>query len=349
MSQDFGRTVSTLAGVLEAAQAGSTPQREVRRMRRRVNPVQMFIRNLVRLIVFVPLWLLFAWPDFRGLWVGMVGVGGAPLISQLFWGIVKTIVIFWLANILARMFYVLPEWERMVLLRLGKSVGVRGPGLFLVPPFLYSVARIIDIRITTYEVKATRTLTCDNIPIDVMAAVELEVEDPEKAAIDVQDYWKTTEWASMEALKSTIGGNDLRPLLSETEKISSMLKAEIDAAAKDYGVNVRAVRITDVTAPPSLVEELAVIARAERSAQAKRIQADAEKDVALALVEASATLAGQEGTMELRQIQALLEMSKEESAMIIIYPMDSLGAQIAAATAGGQSRGFQRAKPRPEG
>jgi regulator of protease activity HflC (stomatin/prohibitin superfamily) len=314
-------------------------------MRRRVNPVQLFIRNLVRLIVFVPLWLLFAMPDFRGLWVGMVGVGGAPLISQLFWGIVKTIVIFWLANVLARMFYVLPEWERMVLLRLGKSEGVRGPGLFLVPPFLYSVARIIDIRITTYEVKATRTLTRDNIPVDVMAAVELEVENPEKAAIDVQDYWKTTEWASMEALKSTIGGNDLRPLLSETEKISSMLKAEIDAAAKDYGVNVRAVRITDVTAPPSLVEELAVIARAERSAKAKRIQATAEKDVATALAAASATLASQEGTMELRQIQALLEMSKEESSMIIIYPMDSLGGQIAAATAGGQTRQIQQPKP----
>lgn len=142
----------------------------------------------------------------------------------------------------------------------------------------------------------------------------------------------------MEALKSTIGGNDLRQLLSETEQIGSMLKAEIDSAARDYGVNVRAVRITDVTAPPSLIEELAVIARAERSAQAKRIQAEAEKDVALALSDASRTLTGQEGTMELRQIQALLEMSKEESSMIIIYPMDSLGGQIAAATAGGQAR-----------
>ena len=119
-----------------------------------------------------------------------------------------------------------------------------------------------------------------------------------------------------------------------------MLKAEIDAAAKDYGINVRAVRITDVTAPPSLVEELAVIARAERSAKAKRIQADAELDIAIALAEASQKLSEQEGTMELRQIQALLEMSKEESAMIIIYPMDSLaGGQIAHATAGAQTGG----------
>lgn len=345
MGQDFGKTISTLSGVLEAAQAGGTPYQEVRSMRRRINPVQAFIRNLVRLVVFVPLWMLIALPDFREVWNLVDGYAGSAVMGRLLLGVGKTIVIFWLANVLARIFYVLPEWERMVLLRMGKSMGSRGPGLFLVPPFLYSVARILDIRITTYEVKATKTLTKDNIPVDVMAAVELEVEDPEKAAIDVRDYWKTTEWASMEALKSTIGGNDLRLLLSETEKISSMLKAEIDSAASDYGVNVRAVRITDVTAPPSLVEELAVIARAERSAKAKRIQADAEKEVALALVEASRTLSAQEGTLELRQIQALLEMSKEESAMIIIYPMDTLGGQVAAAAAGSQARGTTPEKP----
>ncbi len=314
-------------------------------MRHRANPVQLFVRNFVRLIVFIPLWLLIALPDFRRVASGMAGFEGPMLLSPFVWGCLKTFVILWVANVVARMFYILPEWERMVLLRLGKFVGVRGPGFFLIPPFVYSVARILDIRISTYEVKATRTLTMDNIPVDITAAIELEVESPERAAIAVKDYWKTTEWASMEALKSTIGSSDLRMLLSETEKIGSKLKAEIDAAAKDYGINVRAVRITDVTAPPSLVEELAVIARAERSAKAKRIQADAELDVATALSEASAKLAEQEGTMELRQIQALLEMSKEESSMIIIYPMDSIaGGQIASATAGAQSVARQKSK-----
>jgi regulator of protease activity HflC (stomatin/prohibitin superfamily) len=328
--------------IARALDSGDTQslQSEVRHMRRRTNPVQIFIRNLVRLILFVPLWLLIALPNFRGFLGGVTGVGPAASVGTLAWGIVETFIILWFANVLARMFHVLPEWDRMVLLRMGKSVGERGPGLFIVPPFLYSIARIIDIRISTYEVKATKTLTRDNIPVDITAAIELEVESPEKAAIDVKDYWKTTEWASMEALKSTIGANDLRMLLSETETVGSMLKAEIDAAATDYGVNVRAVRITDVTAPPTLVEELAVIARAERSAKAKRIQADAEKDVAAALAEATHMLESQEGSMQLRQIQALLEMSKEESAMIIIYPMDSLSGQlIANATAGAQSLG----------
>ena len=312
---------------------------EKKRMPRQRNPVQSFIRNVVRWGIAIPLWLLFARPDFQA-WAGSVGpaMDVGVWTGRLFVGLVKTVVILWAAHTIACMFHVLPQWERLVLLRLGRSVGARGPGFFVVPPFLYSVARIVDVRITTYEVKATKTLTRDNIPIDVTAAVELEVEDPEKAAVDVRDYWKTTEWASMEALKSTIGGNDLRPLLSETERIAAALKAEIDSAAKDYGVNVRAVRITDVGTPPALVEELAVIARAERSAKAKQIQADAEKSVATALAEATRTLATQAGAMDLRQIQALLDISKEESAMVIVYPMTGMmGQQIAAAAAGSQT------------
>ena len=295
------------------------------------NPVQSFIRNLVRFGIIIPLWFLLAYYNFKNL-------PNEANTTVLFWGVTKTLMIFWLANVAAKMFFILPQWERLVLLRLGKSVGVKGPGMFIIPPFIYSVARILDVRITTYEVKATKTLTKDNIPIDVTAAVELEIENPEKAAIAVKDYWKTTEWVSMEALKSTIGGNDLRPLLSETERIASDLKREIDTAAGDFGINVRAVRITDVGTPPALVEELAVIARAERSAKAKKIQADAEIEVANALAKASETLSKVEGGMKLRQIQALLDMSKEESSMVIVYPADSFtGSQIASAASGSQT------------
>ena len=305
---------------------------------KRRSTVQFFLRNLIRLVVVIPLLILFLIPDYRKI-VSIIGGGPGNPILRLLMMFGKTVVIFWLGNLLAKMVYVLPEWERLILLRLGKSVGTRGPGVFLIPPFIYEVANIIDVRISTYEVKATKTLTRDNIPVDVTAAVELEIEDPEKAAINVKDFWKTTEWASMEALKSTIGRNDLRPLLSETEKIAKSLKAGIDLVAQDYGVNVRAVRITDVGTPPALVEELAVIARAERSAKAKKIQADAEITVAKSLSEASEILASSKGTMQLRQIQALLEMSKEESATIILYPMDGLkGSEIASATAAVQSK-----------
>jgi len=301
---------------------------------KRRSTVQFFLRNLIRLVVIVPLLILLVVPDVRKIFDILSISAQGNLIFTFLFMIAKIFIIFWVGNLLANMVFVLPQWERLILLRLGKSVGTRGPGVFLIPPFIYEVANIIDVRISTYEVKATKTLTRDNIPVDVTAAVELEIEDPEKAAINVKDFWKTTEWASMEALKSTIGKNDLRPLLSDTEEIAKSLKAGIDLVAQDYGVNVRAVRITDVGTPPALIEELAVIARAERSAKAKKIQADAEVTVAESLAEASKILANSEGTMQLRQIQALLEMSKEESATIILYPMDGLkGSEIASSTA----------------
>jgi len=296
----------------------------------RRNPVQSFVRNLVRLVILIPLWLLLVWPSVED-W-------NTELDGTFLWIVVLSVFLLWFANVFAKMFFIIPEWQRIVLLRLGKSVGARGPGLIVVPPFIYSNARTVDVRITTYEVKATKTLTEDNIPIDVTAAIEMKVEDAEKAAIHVQNYLKTTEWASMEALKSTIGSNELKLLLSETERIAEDLKKIIDSAAMDYGVDVRAVRITDVGTPQSLVEELAVIARAERSAKAKKIEALAEENVAQSLKKAGHILAQQENAMGLRQIQALLDISKEESAMVIVYPMDSfMGQQIAAATAGNQT------------
>jgi regulator of protease activity HflC (stomatin/prohibitin superfamily) len=308
-------------------------------MMKRRNSVQLFLRTVIRFVIIVPLLLIFVYPDFQKLGDMIVYGLQGDLTLRLAAVFLKTVLIFWAANLVANMVYILPQWERLILLRLGKSVGTRGPGLFIIPPFIYEVANIIDVRISTYEVKATKTLTRDNIPVDVTAAVELEIEDPEKAAINVKDFWKTTEWASMEALKSTIGRNNLRLLLSETEKIAKSLKSDIDKVAQDYGVNVRAVRITDVGTPPTLIEELAVIARAERSSKAKKIQADAEIMVAKSLLEASEIIAKKEGTMQLRQIQALLEMSKEESSTIIIYPMDGLsGAEIAASTAAVHSK-----------
>jgi len=307
-------------------------------MKRQRNKVQSFIRFIFRWGIAIPLLAVFVWPIFKEVTDGINSSGFQLPLGRTALGAVITIVILWFANTIATMFHILPQWERIVLLRLGRSVGQRGPGFFIIPPFIYSIARTIDIRIRTYEVKATRTLTKDNVPIDVTAAVELEIENPEKAAIAVMDYWKTTEWASMEALKSSIGKNDLRPLLSETESIATGVKKEIDEAAVDFGVNVRAVRITDISAPTSLIEELAVIARAERSSKAKQIQAEAEILVAEKLREASRMIASQPGAMDLRQIQALLEMSKEESSTIILYPMNSLsGEQIANATAGSQA------------
>jgi regulator of protease activity HflC (stomatin/prohibitin superfamily) len=230
------------------------------------------------------------------------------------------------------MIYVLPEWEKLVLLRLGKYEGVKGPGLFIIPPFIYSVASVVDMRIMTQKVEATATLTQDNVPTTVTAAIEYHVEDPRKAIVDVQNYLNSVIWLATEALKNTIGSLDLKELLSNRDEIATQLKEQIDAVAIEYGINVRAVRITDIDTPPTLVDELAVIARARRAAQAKQIEAEAEVEVARKIAEASDILAGNPGAFKLREIQNLSEISKEESSMVIIYPFDSTtGRDIASA------------------
>lgn len=185
---------------------------------------------------------------------------------------------------------------------------------------------IVALRI----LEATATLTKDNVPTKVTAAIEFEIENAQKAVINVKDYLGSIIWLSTEALKNTIGSLDLKELLGNRGKIARQLKAQIDAGATDYGINVRAVRITDVDTPPQLIEELAVIARARRASQAKQIQADAEVAVAKKMAEASQILTKQKGGFHLREIQNLAEISKEESSMIIIYPQQSsAGAEIA--------------------
>ena len=301
---------------------------------KRTTTVQGFFRVLAWLVVFGLVGGLLFLPSLLNTLARFSDWPPGRQLSQIVLLVVEGALLFWLPSVVSGMIYVLPEWERMSLLRLGRFVGVKGPGFFIVPPFLYSVASIVDMRITTHQVEATATLTKDNVPTKVTAAIEFEIEDPEKATVKVKDYLRTVVWASTEALKNTIGGLELRELLSQRERIASELKGDIDKAATDFGVNVRAVRITDIDTPPALVEELAVIARAERGARAKQIQAEAEVAVAEQLARAAEMLDAP-AALQVRQIQALLEMSKEEGATIIIYPMDSLAGQtIAAATAG---------------
>lgn len=235
-----------------------------------------------------------------------------------------------IASIISKMFYVVPEYAAIVLLRLGKFDSVKGSGMIIVPPFIYSVERLLDLRITLHQVEATDTLTEDNVPTKVTAAIEYRIEDPKKAVMNVTDYQASITWLSTEALKNTIGSLELKDLLSEREKIAESLRTQMDEESKEYGIDIRAVRITDINTPPTLVEELAVIARAKRAAQAKRIQAEAEIEVAQKIKEASDVLGNTNNGIRLRELQILSEMSKEESSMIIIYPYgDRSGQEIA--------------------
>lgn len=291
------------------------------------NSVQNFVRTLVWFITMALTNLVLTLP--------LSALSNNLFSTQVVLAAPAFIFSLWLSGIISGMFYILPEWQKIVILRLGKFDGVRGAGFFIIPPFIYSVAATVDTRIETNQVEATATLTRDNVPTKVTAAVEFRVEDPRKATIDVQNYRSSVIWLSTEALKNTIGSLDLKELLSERDQIAANLKVQIDEGAAVYGIDVRAVRITDIDTPQSLVEELAVIARARRASEAKQIQANAEVEVANKIAEASDILAKSDGAMKLRELQIMAEMAKETGNMIIVYPYgDRSGQEIANSTAG---------------
>jgi len=292
--------------------------------------VQLFIRSIVWIASFLLL-------GFFVLLIGRISLK----VFENFWilGLPMAMFNFFISNTLAKMFFILPEWENLVLLRLGRFHTVKEAGFFVIPPFIYSVAAIVDKRIETRQVEATNTLTKDNVPIKVTAAVEFKVEDSRKAIIDVLSYRQSVIWLATEALKNTIGSLDLKGLLGEREHIASSLREQIDKGATAYGVDVRAVRITDIDTPQTLIEELAVIARSKRAAIAKQIQAEAEVLVAKKISEATEILTKQKGALKLRELQVISDISKEESSMIIIYPYGSEeGKNIANAAAGSRKK-----------
>jgi regulator of protease activity HflC (stomatin/prohibitin superfamily) len=290
------------------------------------NSVQSFIRFIVFILSFLLLSVALTLPA-----EGVTTSIGAPGVGFIFFSIINFI----LSIIISSLFYILPEWTRIVVLKLGKFDSVKGPGFFIIPPFIYSVASMVDTRIETNQVEATATLTKDNVPTRVTAAVEYRVEDPRRATLDVQNYRQSVIWLSTEALKNTIGNLDLKDLLNQREQIATNLKSEIDESAQVYGIDVRAVRITDIDTPQSLVEELAAIARSKRAAEAKQIEASAEVLVAQKLQEASEILSRNPEAMRLREMQILADIARAGST-VIVYPYGDRTAQEIANGRAGQ-------------
>jgi regulator of protease activity HflC (stomatin/prohibitin superfamily) len=239
--------------------------------------------------------------------------------------------------------YIIPEFERVVILKLGKFIGVRGPGRFWVipyPPFYQSIAMTLDMRVQTRVITAAETLTSDNVPVGVEAVIFWQVEDAKKAALDVANYREAVFQAANSALKDTIGTLELTEALGEREMVSMRLKEIIDKAASTFGVDVSSVEITDVHVPSDLIQELSVLAQSRRSAQAKIAEADAEKEIASKLEEASELMGPQ--AMEMYRLNVLERIGREEGSQIVVYGLSSgqrdMDQQIAAAVAGTQTQ-----------
>jgi regulator of protease activity HflC (stomatin/prohibitin superfamily) len=247
-------------------------------------------------------------------------------------------------SMVVRSLYVIPEFQRVVVLKMGKFNGVKGPGLFWVipyPPFYQSVAEILDLRVQTRVITAAETLTADNVPVGCEAVVFWRVENPRRSALDVANYREAVFQAANSALKDTIGMLELTELLGSREKVSQRLKEIIDAAASSFGVDVSSVEITDVRVPQDLIQELSVLAQSRRSAQAKVAEAEAEKAIAEKLQEAASLMGPQ--AMEMYRLNVLERIGREEGSQIVVYGLsgsdDEMARNIASTAAGSSTQG----------
>ena len=210
------------------------------------------------------------------------------------------------------------QWERVVMLRLGKYRAMKGPGLFFIIPIVDTLPYWIDLRILTTSFKAEKTLTRDTVPVDVDAVLFWKVIDPMKTALEVEDYKSAIGWASQTALRDVIGKTDLSEMLVGREKIDEELQRIIGARIANWGINVLSVEIRDVIIPVSLQDAMSMQAQAERERQARVILGDSERQVAQKFEEASKVYINNPTALHLRAMNMLYEGLKGNATLVIV-------------------------------
>ena len=210
------------------------------------------------------------------------------------------------------------QWERAVVLRLGKLYGVKGPGLFILVPIIDQVAMWIDQRIRTTEVNAEQALTQDTVPVTVDAIVVWMVHDAERAALEIADYSSAVQRVAQTSLREMIGSSVLSELLSERKEADATLKDVIGSKTADWGVTVNSVEIRDVAIPANLQDAMSRQAQAEREKQARVILGSAEEEVAQKFVNAAKLYAQSPEALQLRAMNIIYETTKERGATILM-------------------------------
>ena len=210
------------------------------------------------------------------------------------------------------------QWERGVVLRLGRYVGLRGPGLFWVVPMVDSVTRWIDQRVITTSFAAEQTLTSDTVPVNVDAVLFWLVYDPEKAALEVQEYQQAVSWAAQTALRDIIGRTSLVDLLKGRERIEEELQKLIDQRSNPWGVTVQSVEMRDVVIPESLQDAMSREAQAAREKQARIILGQAEVEIAHMFDKAAESYRDNPTALHLRAMNMLYEGLKEKGALMLV-------------------------------
>ncbi len=210
------------------------------------------------------------------------------------------------------------QWERAIVLRLGRFHAMRGPGLFWILPFVDSVSSWIDQRTITTSFAAEQTLTSDTVPVSVDAVLFWMVHDVQKAALEVQDYSQAVSWAAQTALRDIIGRTELTVLLRGREKIEQELQLLIDARSNPWGVTVQSVEMRDVVIPVALQDAMSREAQAAREKQARIILGEAELAIAHSFSEAAKEYHNNPTALHLRAMNMLYEGLKEKGALMLI-------------------------------
>jgi regulator of protease activity HflC (stomatin/prohibitin superfamily) len=222
------------------------------------------------------------------------------------------------AILLPRCLMIANQWERMVVLRLGKLQGIRGPGLFIIVPFVDTVATSVDQRIQTTAFTAERTLTRDTVPVNVDAIIFWQVHDTERAALEIANYREAISQVAQTSLREMIGATELAGLLSERKKADQLLREEIGTKTAEWGVGVISVEIRDVAIPPGLQDAMSRRAQAEREKEARIILGSSEQQIAQTFVDAAVIYAKTPGAMQLRAMNLVYEATKERGMTIVI-------------------------------
>ena len=217
---------------------------------------------------------------------------------------------------------IVPEYERGVLFRLGRLVGSRGPGLFIIIPFIDRLVKV-DLRVVTMDVPSQEVITKDNVTVRVNAVVYFRVVDPEASVVKVLDHIRATSQISQTTLRNVLGQSELDELLASREKLNQMLQKIIDEHTDPWGVKVSTVEIKEVELAETMRRMMAAQAEAERERRAKIIHAEGEFQASERLAEAGAIIAREPTTLQLRYLQTLTEIASEKNSTLIFpLPID---------------------------
>jgi regulator of protease activity HflC (stomatin/prohibitin superfamily) len=248
----------------------------------------------------------------------LVPLAGGVLASVLARNPVPAILGLIVGVIAAQAPKIAQQWDRAIVLRLGRYHAMRGPGLFFIMPFVDSIASWIDQRTITTGFAAEQTLTSDTVPVNVDAVLFWMVHDAQKAALEVQEYGQAISWAAQTALRDIIGRTALTDLLRGRERIETELQTLIDQRSNPWGVTVQSVEMRDIVIPTALQDAMSREAQAAREKQARIILGQAEMEIAHSFQEAAKSYHENPTALHLRAMNMLYEGLKEKGALMLI-------------------------------